>query len=113
MFMDFIKLTFIDVIDILLVTYLFFYLYKIIKGTVAFNIFIGLLILYLLYYIVALLNMELLSELFGQFISVGFIALIILLCSFYSLGVFDVYFIENARWFSKEVFPFHIPAGNA
>lgn len=78
MFMDFIKLTFIDVIDILLVTYLFFYLYKIIKGTVAFNIFIGLLILYLLYYIVALLNMELLSELFGQFISVGFIALIIL-----------------------------------
>ncbi|MDA9844252.1 TIGR00159 family protein, partial [Flavobacteriaceae bacterium] len=41
---DFIDFSFIDVIDILLVAFLLLYLYKLLKGTVAINIFIGIVI---------------------------------------------------------------------
>ncbi len=77
LFMNFLKIGFADVVDILLVATLFYLLYRLIKGTAAFNIFAGLLLLYIAWKLVVLMNMELISELFGQFISVGFIALII------------------------------------
>lgn len=73
----FIKLRPIDAIDILLVAYLLYQLYKLIKGTVAINIFIGMLSFYLLWVIVRALDMQLLSTILGQFIGVGVIALII------------------------------------
>ena len=52
-------------------------LYRMLKGTAALNIFLGLIIFYLLCKIVVLFRMELLSEIFGQFVSVGVIALIV------------------------------------
>jgi uncharacterized protein (TIGR00159 family) len=64
-------------LDIILVTLLFYLLYRLIRGTAALNIFIGLLLFYILWKLVVLFRMELLSELLGQFISVGIIALII------------------------------------
>jgi diadenylate cyclase len=68
----------IDLIDILLVTFLLYRLYNLLRGGVAINIFIGLLTVYALYWIcVKILNMELLGTILGQFISLGFIALII------------------------------------
>jgi diadenylate cyclase len=73
----FISIRFLDVIDILLVALLLYELYNLIKGTAAINIFLGIVSIFLLWQLVRLLEMELLSEILGAFISVGFIALIV------------------------------------
>ena len=73
----FIQLRFLDIIDILLVSYLLYQLYILIRGTVALNIFIAILLFYVMWLIVKALNMELLGSILGQVISVGMIALII------------------------------------
>lgn len=70
-----IKLT--DVIDILLVAFLLYELYNLLKGTAAINIFLGIVAIFGIWRLVNLLQMELLSEILGAFISVGFIALIV------------------------------------
>ena len=44
--MDFLEISLLDIIDIVLVTILLFYLYKLLRGTVAINIFIGIVIIY-------------------------------------------------------------------
>lgn len=68
---------FIDVIDIVLVAIIFFQLYKLIRGTAALSIFIGIFIIYMFWLMVKALNMELIGALMGQVIGVGVIALII------------------------------------
>lgn len=73
----FITVTTWDILDILLVAVLLYQLYKLIKGTVAINIFAGIFTFYLFWLLVKALNMELLSSILGQFIGVGVIALII------------------------------------
>lgn len=73
----FITLAIWDILDILLVAVLLYQLYKLIRGTVAINIFAGIFTFYLIWLIVRALNMELLSSILGQFIGVGVIALII------------------------------------
>jgi uncharacterized protein (TIGR00159 family) len=52
-------------------------MYRLLKGTVAFNIILGLFSLYLFWLVVKLLNMELIGTIMGQFIGVGVLALII------------------------------------
>ena len=74
---DFIDFSFVDVVDIFLVALLLFYLYKLLKGSVAINIFVGIVIIYLIWRLTDLLNMDVLSNLLGKFISVGFFALIV------------------------------------
>jgi len=76
-FLDFLKIGISDVLDIILVALLFYLLYRLMRGSAALTIFVGLLLLYVLWKLVVLFRMELLSELFGQFVSVGIIALII------------------------------------
>lgn len=66
-----------DVIDIFFVAIIIFQLYRVIRGTAAFSIFIGIFFIYLFWLIVKALNMELISALLGQVIGVGVIALII------------------------------------
>ena len=73
----FIEIKFLDVLDIFLVAFLLYELYNLLKGTVAINIFFGIVAFYLLWKLVTALEMTLLSEIFGAFISVGFIALIV------------------------------------
>ena len=73
----FITIRFLDILDIFLVAFLLYQIYRLIKGTVAFNIVIGLFSLYLVWLVVRALNMELLGSIMGQFISVGVLALII------------------------------------
>ncbi|MGM0619773.1 MAG: diadenylate cyclase CdaA [Bacteroidota bacterium] len=73
----FITIRFLDILDILLVALLLYQLYRLIKGTLAFNIVIGLFSLYLLWLVVRALNMQLLGSIMGQFIGVGVLALII------------------------------------
>ena len=67
----------IDVIDIILVAIILFQLYKLIRGTAALSIFIGIFIIYMFWLIVKALNMELIGALMGQVIGVGVIALIV------------------------------------
>ncbi len=66
-----------DVIDILLVAFLLYELYNLVKGTAAINIFLGIVSVFLLWKIITALQMELLGQILGAFISVGFIALIV------------------------------------
>lgn len=73
----FIVLRWVDAIDILIVAFLLYQLYNLIRGTTAINIFFGILIFYLLWLLVKALNMQLLATILGQFIGVGVIALII------------------------------------
>ncbi|MCF8378278.1 MAG: diadenylate cyclase CdaA [Bacteroidales bacterium] len=73
----FIEIKFLDILDIFLVAILLYFLYNLLKGTVAINIFFGIVAFYLLWKFVTALEMKLLSEIFGAFISVGFIALIV------------------------------------
>jgi len=74
----FIDIGFLDVLDILLVATLLFTLYKMLKGTVAINILLGLVALFLVWKVVDALQMEMLSQILGAFISVGLVALIII-----------------------------------
>ncbi|MDR1846588.1 MAG: diadenylate cyclase CdaA [Bacteroidales bacterium] len=66
------------IIDIILVVCLFFLILKLIRGTPAQSIFIGFIAIYVFYRIVDVLEMQLLSEILGGFISVGSIAMIII-----------------------------------
>ncbi|WP_353780214.1 diadenylate cyclase [Winogradskyella sp. 3972H.M.0a.05] len=67
----------IDFIDVFLVAILMYYVYKLVKGTVAVNIFIGIIIIYLVWRVTALLEMQMLHNIFDGFIKVGIIALIV------------------------------------
>ena len=71
------QISWIDFIDVILVAFLIYQLYKIIKGTVAIRIFVGIFFIYLFWKVTEVLKMKLLSEILGQFIGVGVIALII------------------------------------
>ncbi len=73
----FINIRFLDIIDILLVAFILYRLYYLIRGTGAIYIFLGILSIYLFWWIVRVFEMELLSEILGQFMSVGVLALII------------------------------------
>jgi diadenylate cyclase len=74
----FLTVRFIDLLDIAIVTFLLYKLYNLLRGGVAINIFIGLLIVFTIYWICSkVLHMQLIGTLLGQFISLGFIALII------------------------------------
>ena len=73
----FITIRVLDVVDILLVAFLLYQIHRIIKGTVAFSIFIGLFLVYVFWLLVKAMNMELLDTLMGQFIGVGVLALIV------------------------------------
>lgn len=73
----FITIRVLDVVDILLVAFLLFQMYRIIKGTIAFSIFIGFFLVYVAWLVIKAMNMELLGTLMGQFIGVGVLALIV------------------------------------
>ncbi|MEM6516397.1 MAG: diadenylate cyclase CdaA [Bacteroidota bacterium] len=67
----------IDFIDVFLVAILLYYIYKLVKGTVAINIFIGIIVVYLVWRLTDFLNMFMLNRIFDGFINVGIIALIV------------------------------------
>ena len=75
---DFIHVGISDIFDILMVALLMYQLYKLIRGTPALSIFMGIIILYLSWLGVRVFNMQLLSTILGQVLGVGVLALIIL-----------------------------------
>jgi uncharacterized protein (TIGR00159 family) len=74
---NFLDLRILDIIDILLVAILLYYIYKLVKGSAAINIFIGIVIVYLAWKLTQVLQMEMLSSILGQFIGAGMFALIV------------------------------------
>lgn len=73
----FLNIRWLDIVDILLVAWILYKLYDLIKGSAALNIFLGIASIYLFYLITDALKMKMLSKLLGQFTGVGVIALII------------------------------------
>lgn len=76
-FFDTFKFSVVDIIDVIFVAILLYYFYKLVKGTVAINIFIGIVIIYLVFKITQALQMTLFSSILGGFINVGMFALIV------------------------------------
>ncbi len=71
------SLRIVDIIDIILFAILLYEIYNLVKGTAAIRIFIGIIAVYIIWKVVKALQMQLLTEILGQFISVGVIALIV------------------------------------
>jgi len=74
----FLEISWVDIIDIMLVSILLYQVYKLMRGSVAVTIFLGVLSLYFIYLIVRAAQMELLGLILGQFMGVGVLAAIIL-----------------------------------
>ena len=74
----FLDVSWVDFVDVSLVAVLLYQIYKLIRGSLAVNIFLGILAVYLVYLIVRAAQMELLATILGQFMGVGVLAMIIL-----------------------------------
>lgn len=75
---DFLKVTITDAVDIILVALIIYYIYNLIKNTLAVNLLLGMVIILIIHWVVDALKMNLLSTIINQFISVGIIALIVI-----------------------------------
>ncbi|MCF6280293.1 MAG: diadenylate cyclase CdaA [Flavobacteriaceae bacterium] len=75
--LDFLDISFTDILDVVLVAVLLYYVYKLLRGTVAINIFIGIAIIFLMWKVTQALEMEMLSGILGALIGGGVVALII------------------------------------
>ena len=73
----FIHIRLLDIIDIILVAVLFYQLYMLIRGTVAYSITLSIAAIYIFWWAVRAMQMELLSTILGSVLGVGVIALII------------------------------------
>jgi uncharacterized protein (TIGR00159 family) len=98
------------VLDILLAALLIYALFKIIKGSIALNIFIGILVFYIFWYVVKAVNMRLLSTILGQFIGVGVIAVLIVFQQevrrfLLMVGKNRFVYIRNMTW--REMMPWN------
>ncbi len=76
--MDFINISFIDILDIVLVGLLIFEIIRLFRVTKATGILAGILVIYVVWLIVRALDMKLLSFIMGQILGVGVIALIVI-----------------------------------
>jgi len=74
---SFLKITPLNILDIVLVALIIYQLYNLIRGTIAANIFIGLALIFGLFFVVRALHMQLLTAILGKFVDVGIIAVII------------------------------------
>jgi diadenylate cyclase len=70
--------TFWDFLDILIFALCLFYVYKLIRGTVALYIVAGILLIYGFWWLFQALDMNLMSTLLGRFSSIGIILLVII-----------------------------------
>lgn len=98
----FITIRILDVIDVLLVAFLLYQVYRLIRGTVAINIFGGIALLYVVWLVVRALNMELLSNILGQVLGVGVIALIVV----FQQEIRKFLLIIGSRYMNKNILSF-------
>ncbi|MFD2148501.1 diadenylate cyclase CdaA [Mucilaginibacter antarcticus] len=71
------EITWYSVLDIVLVAFLIYQLYNLIRGTIAVNILIGMAVIYALYFVVKWSNMQLLTGILGYFKEVGIIIVVV------------------------------------
>ena len=74
----FLKFSLADVVDILMVAAMIFLVFRWIRGSAAMNIFLTIILLFVLRVVVAAFDMKLMSALLGTFLDVGVLALIII-----------------------------------
>ncbi|MCM1502595.1 MAG: diadenylate cyclase CdaA [Bacteroidales bacterium] len=74
----FLRLSLTDILDILLVALMIFLVFRWIRGSAAWNIFVAILSLYLLRFIVSALGMKLTSNIMDLVLDVGVLALIVI-----------------------------------
>ncbi len=67
-----------DFFDVLIVGVMLYQLYRLLRGSIALNIFVGMMLLFLGYQAFKALGMDLLSSILYQFINIGFVSLIII-----------------------------------
>ena len=67
-----------DLVDVALVSYLIFRIIRLVRGSIASNIFIGIVTLYVLYFVVGQLGMQMLRAILAQFVAVGVIVVIVI-----------------------------------
>jgi diadenylate cyclase len=94
-----------DAVDIVLVAIMLYQLYKMVKGTAAVNVFIGLALIYIVWIIVRAFELKLLGSILGKFINVGVIAVMVVFQQ--EIRKFLLYigsneFIKNKNW--KNIF---------
>ncbi|HBB92416.1 MAG: TIGR00159 family protein [Bacteroidetes bacterium GWF2_49_14] len=93
---------FLDFIDILLAAILIFQVYKLVRGTVAVNIFYGIFLIYMVWLVVRALNMQLLGSILGQLIGLGLLALLIV----FQQEVRRFLLVIGTRYFRKGMISF-------
>ncbi|MEY8021433.1 diadenylate cyclase CdaA [Muriicola sp. SD30] len=76
-FLNFLDFKITDLLDILLVAILLYYIYKLVRGTAAVNIFLGIVFVWAFWKFTQLLGMKMISSVVGGFMQVGLIALIV------------------------------------
>ena len=101
----FLHVTLVDLLDILMVAALIYFLFRWIKGSAAMNIALAIIALLFLRILVEALNMRMMSGLLGTLIDVGAIALIIIFQPeirhfLYSLGR-RTFFGKNDSWLGR------------
>lgn len=67
-----------DLLDVLIVGYLMYRMYKLLRGNIAFNIFVGLALLMVVYWLVDLLGMSLLSKLLNALVATGVVIVVVI-----------------------------------
>lgn len=102
----FFDVTIMDVVDVVLVAFLLYYVYRIMKESGSLNVFLGILVFVFLWVLVSkMLQMRLLGSIFDQLMSVGTLALVIIFHEeirnfFRSLGS-QRHFRYLSRFFSR------------
>ncbi len=74
----FVSVRLVDIIDLAIVTYVFFKLYKLMRGTIAFQIFISLILILGISFLAQIFNLKVMSWLLSSLTDIWVIALIIL-----------------------------------
>ena len=98
------NISFLNILDIVLVIILIYQVWKWLRNSLAFNIFIGLVFVYLITVAARWLDMRLISGILGQFINVGVLLLVIVFQP--EIRRFLLYLgrgqkIRNNKWFQK------------
>lgn len=75
--MGFLSFSFFDLLDIIMVSIILSQLYKLVKGSSAYYIFMGIFTIYFMWLLADILNMNLISSILGQILGVGVVALIV------------------------------------
>ena len=74
---DLVNFQWTDALDIVLVALLLFYVYRLIRGTVAIKIFLGIVVVWGLWKTTQILEIRMMSSIIGGFMNIGLIALVI------------------------------------